>query len=412
MSLAEAADQGCSRRRVRQLASARVVSSSGSQAAQIALIYQIYAITRSGAWVAAALFGCISLAGLLGPISGWIADRFDRRRVMVFSELTAGAAYLGLVFAHDPAVLLTGALAATIAGSPFRAASAAAVPNLVEVGDLPWANAQLEAAFNVALVAGPLLGGALVAASGAGLVYGLNAASFAGSGILIALTRGSFGGGHANALALERAGKHLFAGYRFIATNKRLAPLAAASALAYGSFGAALVIDPALTRYFHAGSIGYGLLTALWGAGAVIGALLAGRLVTVSNAHRAVVWGIAAMGISLGSIIVLPDFPLIVGAGAIGGAGSGFVFIPWLLLLQRHSSEAIRGRVVAAAEGFDQVAFLIGMVIAVPIISWANPHHAYAIAGVLLAAATAITAVFGSTREVTEPTLERAGADE
>jgi MFS family permease len=410
VSLTQATDRRRSRRRVKQLALARVVSSGGSQAAQIALVYQIYTITKSGAWVAVALFGSISLGGLLGPISGWTADRFDRRRVMVLSELGAGAVYLGLVFAHAPVALIAGALAATIAGSPFRAASAAAIPNLVGADDLAWANAQIAAAFNVALVAGPLIGGALVAASGASLVFAINAASFAASGLMISLTPGSFGGRREHSIG--HRGTDLFAGFRFILSNNRLAPLAAASALAYGSFGAAVVIDPALSRYFHAGAIGYGLLTTVWGAGAVLGALVAGRTVTVSRARRAVVWGMAAMAISLGSIVVLPSFALIVAAGAIGGAGSGFVFIPWLLLIQHYSSDALRGRVVAAAEGFDQIAFLVGMGAAVPVITYANPHHAYALAGLMLGIATAITAVFSSTPDTIEPALDLAGLDE
>jgi MFS family permease len=169
--------------------------------------------------------------------------------------------------------------------------------------------------------------------------------------------------------------------------------LAVASALAFASFGAALVIDPALARYFHAGSFGYGLLTAVWGAGAVAGAVVAGRVVTVSRAHRAVIWGMGAMAVSLGSIPFLPTFPLIVAAGAIGGAGSGFVFIPWLLLLQHHSPDYVRGRVVAATDAFDQVTFLVGMGLAVPAIALVNPHEAYALAGLLLVGATAICAL-------------------
>jgi hypothetical protein len=119
-----------------------------------------------------------------------------------------------------------------------------------------------------------------------------------------------------------------------------------------------------------------------------------------------------AMAISLGSIVVLPTFPLIVAAGAIGGAGSGFVFIPWLLLIQHYSNHALRGRVVAAAEAFDQIAFLFGMGAAVPIIAYVNPHHAYALAGLLLGVATAITAVFSSTPDTIEPALDLAGLDE
>jgi MFS family permease len=248
------------------------------------------------------------------------------------------------------------------------------------------------------------MGGALVAISGPSLVFAVNAATFAISGALIALTPGVFGGHQQHHPAGEaHATRQLFAGFRLIISNSRLAPLAAASALAYAAFGAALVIDPALSRYFHAGSVGYGLLTTVWGAGAVVGALVAGRVVTVRRAHKAVVWGMAAMALSLGSIVFLPTFALIVAAGAIGGVGSGFVFIPWLLLIQHHSTDAVRGRVVAAAEAFDQIFFLAGMGAAVPVISMTNPHHAYALAGILLTAATLITAVSSPRRPAVQP---------
>jgi MFS family permease len=170
--------------------------------------------------------------------------------------------------------------------------------------------------------------------------------------------------------------------------------------LAFSSFGTALVIDPALSRYFHAGAVGYGLLTAVWGAGAVAGALVAGRVVTVERAPRAVVWGMVAMAVSLGAVALLPTFALIVAAGAIGGVGDGFVFVPWLLLVQHHTADAVRGRAVAAVEAFDQIAFLAGMGLAVPAIAVAGPHHAYAVTGILLAFASIAAAL--ATRAVDE----------
>jgi len=369
-----------------------VVSSGGSQAAQVALVYQVYALTRSGAWVVAALFASLTVGGLLAPVTGWVADRFDRRLVMVVSELSAGAAYLAMVFVHAPAPLVAGALTATVLGAPFRAASAAAIPNLVGPDDLAWANGLLGTAFNAALVAGPFVGGALVAVSGARLVFAVNTATFVVSGVVIGLTSGSFGTGT----------RDLLAGFRLIVGNRLLAPLAASSALAFASFGTALVIDPALTRYFHAGPVGYGLLTAVWGAGAVLGAVVAGRVVTVERAPRAVVWGMMTMAVSLGSVPLLPTFGLIVSAGAIGGVGDGFVFVPWLLLVQHHTADAVRGRAVAATEAFDQVAFLAGMGLAVPAVAVVGPHHAYAVTGILLAMASVAAVIATRSRGLVE----------
>jgi predicted MFS family arabinose efflux permease len=166
-----------------------------------------------------------------------------------------------------------------------------------------------------------------------------------------------------------------------------LAPLAASSVLAYGSFRAAVTVDPVLAHAFHAGSLGYGLLTSVWGGGAVLGAIVAGRTVRPESASRAVAWGMAAMAVSLGSIVVLPNFPLIVAAGALGGVGNGFVFIPWLLVVQHHTADSVRGRVIAASDAFDQVALLCGMGLGVPVIALLGAHHAYGLTGLLLAAA-------------------------
>jgi MFS family permease len=420
---------------VRRLAAARIVSSGGSQAAQIALVYELSERTGSGLWVVAALFASISAGGLLGPLSGWVADRYDRRVVMVVSEIAAGLAYFALVFARAPLLLVAGALAATVLGAPFRAASAAAVPNLVEPIDLAWANGVLATAFNVALVIGPFVGGALVAASGASLVFAVNTVSFLVSAAVIAWTPGRFGG-HAAAIAARAPGGDraevspgdvpaglspgtvspggglagvsvgdggasgepsatghgsagsVLAGFRLLVRHPLLGLLGVASALAYAAFGAALVIDPELARQFDAGSVGYGLLTTVWGGGAVLGAMVAGRTVTPSNATRAVVFGMAAMAISLGGVVVLPTFVLIVAAGAIGGIGNGFVFVPWLLLVQHLTADAVRARVIAAAEAIDQVAFLGGMGLGVVALALVTPQHAYTTTASVLVLAT------------------------
>jgi hypothetical protein len=98
------------------------------------------------------------------------------------------------------------------------------------------------------------------------------------------------------------------------------------------------------------------------------------------------------MALSLGSIVILPSFALIVAAGAIGGVGNGFVFVPWLLVIQANTVDSIRGRVIAATEACDQVAFLIGMGLSAGAVSAVGPQRAYGLAGLLLLAAAAAAA--------------------
>src|SRR5580765_639613 len=90
---------GGGRGSVRALAAARLVSVGGSQAAQIALAYTVYKKTGSAAWVSAALVASAGVVGLVGPVSGWIGDRYDRRRVMVVAELAGAAGWVAVLLA-------------------------------------------------------------------------------------------------------------------------------------------------------------------------------------------------------------------------------------------------------------------------------------------------------------------------
>ena len=76
---------------VQRIALARVVSSTGSTAAYTALTYAIYDRTGSTTWVSVAVFVTLAAHGILMPLGGWIGDRFDRRRVMIVSDLVSAA---------------------------------------------------------------------------------------------------------------------------------------------------------------------------------------------------------------------------------------------------------------------------------------------------------------------------------
>jgi MFS family permease len=379
---------GSGRRGVRLLAGARLVSVAGSQAAQVALVFTIYQRTHSSAWVSAALFALVAVTGLLGPVSGWIGDRFDRRRVMIASELAAGALWVGLLAVDAPWLLVALALAATAAGAPFRAASAATIPSLVDDEDLTWANGVVAGSFNAALVVGPLLGGALVAASGPDAVFMVNAASYVASAALLARLPAARAADRQMHLAVTG----MMVGFRIVAHHRLLRRLVAVTAVSFAAFGVTLVADLPLADHFDAGSVGYGLLTALWGLGAVAGSWAATRWLRPSGEAVGLALGTAAMAVSLGSIAVMPAFAPIVLVGTIGGIGSGYAFTPWFTMVQRLTEDVHRSRVFAAAEACEQGAFVAGMLVAGWIVDAVGPRATYLVPGALLALGTAIAA--------------------
>jgi len=76
---------------IRRLALGELLSSIGSWAAGIAVSYYVYRRTGSAVWLAGTLFFTFGVAGFFSPLAGKIADRYDRRRVMIASDLTSAA---------------------------------------------------------------------------------------------------------------------------------------------------------------------------------------------------------------------------------------------------------------------------------------------------------------------------------
>jgi DHA3 family macrolide efflux protein-like MFS transporter len=392
--LATDPDQG--RRSVRLLAAARLASTGGSQAAQLALAYTIYQRTSSAAWVSASLVASAGVVGLVGPLSGRLSDRHDRRRVMVAAELAGGAGWLAVLAAGSPTMLVAAALVATAANAPFRAASSASIPNLVAPDQLTWANGVIATASNASLVAGPLVGGVLVGAVGPRAVFGLNVVSFLVSGALIARMPGRFAEDRApgEGAPTQR--------WRTVLGDRCRRRLFAVTALSFGAFGVTLVADLPLVDHFGGGSVGYALLTSLWGTGAVVGSLAATRL-TVRHERRALVGGTAAMGVSLASIAVMPNLASAIVVGTLGGLGAGLAFTQWYSLLQRASPDAERGTTFAIAETSEQVSFVAGMVVAGFVVDALGPQPTYLLPGALLLAATAVSCLVTVTATAPTP---------
>jgi hypothetical protein len=123
--------------------------------------------------MSAALFAAIASSSLVAPVAGALGDRYDRRRVMIVSELTAAAF----------AAAMVGRARSMAAGDPGRPGGAgrgarscrrpsAAVPNLVVDDRLEWANSTLAVGRNVGQLLGPLVGGVAAAAVGSAAVFG------------------------------------------------------------------------------------------------------------------------------------------------------------------------------------------------------------------------------------------------
>jgi MFS family permease len=288
---------------VRRLALGDFLSSTGSGIAAVALSFFVYQQTNSAIWLAGTLFFTFGVAGLITPFAGKIADRYDRRRVMIASDLLSLATWGTLIFTREPSLLAGIGFVATVVSLPYWLAAEASIPNLVEEADLPWANGLISAASSTARLLGPALGGALFALGGAGLAFGVNAASFGVSALVTLSLRGrSF-----SAEPSEDEGQPTgaFEGFRVIRADPMLLWITISWTLMWFAMNIAFVADPPLATGFGVGAFGYGMIDTFFGAGALIGALLAMRIIH----GRERLWiaaGMAAVAAGWATIAITP----------------------------------------------------------------------------------------------------------
>jgi MFS family permease len=367
-----------SRNAVRRLALARLISVTGGAAAFAALNFTIYERTGSAAWLSAALLLTFGVNGLVAPLGGALGDRFDRRRVMIASDLAGAACFAAMAFAEEPAALLAVGFVAAIVESPFWSASAGAVPNLVGEDDLAWANGLLQMGANAGIMVGPAAGGVLLATFGAGPVFAVNAVSFVVSAALVATVHGRFSAERAD--AEEHRG--LRAGFVFIANDLLLRRMMLAWVVFVIGLGIVMVADVPLVELFGAGAGAYGLMIGAWGAGSVLGSL-ASRWLNERTEVRALVAGTIAIAVTTAGIAISPWFGAVLLLILLAGVAEGVTMVAETGIQQRRTPDAVRSRVVAASESVVHLALAAGFVLGGPALEAFGPRGMYAVGGLL-----------------------------
>lgn len=371
---------------VRRIAIARAISIAGAEAAYIAIVATMLDRTGSAAWVSAALLAWIGVGGLVSPIAGSLGDRYDRRRVMIISDLAGAATFAAIAFVHDPAALLALTVVAAIAEAPFIPAATAAIPNLTPSDDLGWANGLISAGRTFGGLVGPVMGGLLYGTVGAGAAFCVNAVSFVVSAGLVATVHGRF--------SEQRDGsdRDLMAGFRFVGRSRFLRALACGWSLFVLGVGLMLVAELPMARLLGAGSLGYGVMVSGWAAGSLLGSLIAKRVVARHGELRSLIWGAGCAAVALGAIGLAPRLASAAALLAVAGFLNAISAVAEETMVQRSTPDAVRSRVMAAQEAIWIAALGIGLGAGGAVLTAVGVRAAYVIAGVLGLAGTLLLA--------------------
>ena len=284
----------------RLLFSAQFVSLLGSMVTYVALPYQVYAVTRSS--FAVGLLGLAELLPLLltAFLGGALADAVDRRRMVLVTDvgLAAGSGLLALNALREapPAwpLYVAAALMSGLSGLQ-RPSLEALTPRLVERDELPAAAGLATFRGSVGMIAGPAIGGALIAAAGVFSAFALDVATYVFSFLAVRLIRAVPPPAAAERPSLARIGE----GFRYARSRQELIGTYVVDFVAM-VFGMPLALFPALSERLG-GPAALGPLYAAPAAGALV-ASLTSRWTPRVHRHglavmlAAAVWGVAIVG--------------------------------------------------------------------------------------------------------------------
>ena len=359
-----------------RLFAAQLISFAGDWFATVALLGLALELTGSPAIASLLLVVQTGTFALASPIAGVLADRYDRRRLMVIADLARVPVALAFLLARDPDTLWIAFAAAgllSVGAAVFEPTSSASLPNLVEEEELPEANVLIGAAWGTMLAVGAALGGLVAATLGRDVAFAVNAASFAASALLIVGIRRSFravvtreAAGEAVHRGLGGVAESIRVVLRFARGNRTLAALLLSKTTFGVGTGVILMLAIFGREVFKAGDAGIGILFAARGLGALLGPFLVRSIVGVSE--RGLIAGIAAsfgiFALSYGLLPLAPILPLAALAVFAGHLGGGAQWTLSSYGLQRAAPDAIRGRVFSFDYGLVTLTITVSTLIA------------------------------------------------
>ncbi len=380
-----------SRSAVRRLATARLISITGGAAAFIALNFTVYEQTRSTLWLTAALVFTFGVQGIVGPFAGVLGDRFDRRRVMIVSDLLGAVCYLGMAAVTDrPALLIAFAFCAAVVELPFESSSAAAIPNLAGEEDLAKANSLVAIGRYAGIALGPAIGGVFVDHVGPAWVFLVNGLSFVVSAGIVWSIRVRFSHERSDEDGLEEHGLGAIrAGLSFLRRQPILWRITLAWSVLVLGLGMSMVADAPFAQEFGRGADGYGYLIGAWGLGSVLGSFL-GRFMTVATERVVIVVSTLGIGLTSAAIGLAPVFWFALLFLLLNGVNDSIGLVAEQSLRQRSTPDALRARVMAASESLWQLAMLASFLMATPVLDAIGPRGAYLLGGGFAVVATVI----------------------
>jgi len=316
----------------------------------VPLLVLLPRLTGSGLWGGLVLAADTGIIALLLPFTGTVADRLDRKKIMMTANLASIAAILLLLTVRSAGtawIALAAIGAAAVSKAFYSPAGSAALPNVVDVEDLPAANAVAGSSWGTMAVVGASLGGVLSSAFSPYACFWIAATLLASGAFLTWRIRRPLQSPRDASAGAVRTWHAIAESMGYIRRHPRVFALVTVKC-AVGVGNGVLTAFPLLAAFYGVGAIGTGALFAARGAGALVGPLLMRRVVT----HRA--WLLPALAISMSTyglaylgVSVAHWFPLVLVLVMVAHLAGGANWMTSSYALQGEVPDRLRGRVFA-----------------------------------------------------------------
>ena len=352
----------------RRLWFAHLISLGGDWFNSVALLGLVLALTGSAFYASAVLAANMLPHFLVSPVAGVVVDRFDRRKLMIASDVLRAVLALGMLLVRSPSTVWIGiaclAGIATLAAF-FTPSSQAAIPNLVSPKELGRANVLMGSAWGAMLAIGAALGGLVATVFGRDTAFIVNSASFLVSALLIVSVRGRFSEDRPKTTSFHPI-RDIGEGLSYAKSHGEVMALLATK----GGFGlgAGVIALVAIfgEQVYRAGDLGIGILFGARGLGALAGPIMARAFVKDDKRKLFIAIG-AAMALYGVAYAIFQSMPLLWLAAifaTIAHLGGGAQWMMSTYGLQAITPDHVRGRIFAFDFGLVTLTMSASLLIA------------------------------------------------
>ncbi|HEX6580187.1 MAG TPA: MFS transporter, partial [Actinomycetota bacterium] len=347
----------------RALFFASVISLGGDWFLWVAINGLIYEATGKALYVGLAILAQESAFFLASPIGGALADRIDRRKLMIACDLVRAVVCVSFLLVGPETIWLAYVLLPVLAtfAAPFDPAFSAATPNVVDPDDLPAANALNGSLWGTMLAVGAGLGGLVSAAFGDDTAFIVDAVSFLVSAALLSSIRRGFSESRAETAEHPSIVEATRETWRFARRDHRVLSLLAVK-FGFGAAAGLLALIPVMALdadVFDSGNVGFGILMAARGVGALIGPFLGHRI--AGPGHRrlfpAIGLSLAVFGLGYVAMGQAPSLAIAAVMICVAHLGGGSQWMLSTYGLQVLVPDHIRGRIF----GFDYMLITLSL---------------------------------------------------